>query len=252
MMSIKGYKQAAALLVLLGCGSSVHAAIAPDRTRLVFRGEDKSISVDLKNANEKLPYLAQSWVEDEKGNKITSPLTAVPPVQRIEAAGIGQVKIQGMPALATLPQDRETLFYYNVREIPPQSDKPNTLQIALQTRIKVFYRPQSLSKIDMQHPWQHKITLNRQGDDFQVVNPTGYFVVLSNASNQPDGLPAHGFTPLVIPPKSSSSMNIKANSLGASPVLTYVNDYGARLPLIFNCSGSTCTVDEQKSRKSSS
>lgn len=104
----------------------------------MFRGEDKSISVDLKNANSKLPYLAQSWVEDEKGVKITSPLIVVPPVQRIEPSAIGQVKIQGMPALASLPKDRETLFYYNVREIPPQSDKPNTLQIALQTRIKVF------------------------------------------------------------------------------------------------------------------
>ncbi|MCH5760337.1 fimbria/pilus periplasmic chaperone, partial [Salmonella enterica] len=131
MMSFKRYNLAAVLLLLLGGYSSAQAAIAPDRTRLVFRGEDKSISVDLKNANGKLPYLAQSWVEDEKGTKITSPLIVVPPVQRIEPSGTGQVKIQGMPALASLPQDRETLFYYNVREIPPQSDKPNTLQIAL-------------------------------------------------------------------------------------------------------------------------
>ncbi len=152
MMPLKRHNLAAVLLLLLGGYSSAQAAIAPDRTRLVFRGEDKSISVDLKNANNKLPYLAQSWMEDEKGNKIDSPLTAVPPVQRIEAAGTGQIKIQGIPALAALPQDRETLFYYNVREIPPKSDKPNTLQIALQTRIKVFYRPLSLSKIDMQHP----------------------------------------------------------------------------------------------------
>lgn len=138
MMPLKRHNLAAVLLLLLGGYTSAQAAIAPDRTRLVFRGEDKSISVDLKNANDKLPYLAQSWMEDEKGNKIDSPLTAVPPVQRIEASGTGQIKIQGIPALASLPQDRETLFYYNVREIPPKSDKPNTLQIALQTRIKVF------------------------------------------------------------------------------------------------------------------
>lgn len=110
MMSLKRYNLAAVLLLLLGGYGSAQAAIAPDRTRLVFRGEDKSISVDLKNANSKLPYLAQSWVEDEKGVKITSPLIVVPPVQRIEPSAIGQVKIQGMPALASLPQDRETLF----------------------------------------------------------------------------------------------------------------------------------------------
>ncbi|EYH82580.1 putative fimbrial chaperone protein StfD [Salmonella enterica subsp. enterica serovar Heidelberg str. N4496] len=123
MMSLKRYNLAAVLLLLLGGYGSAQAAIAPDRTRLVFRGEDKSISVDLKNANSKLPYLAQSWVEDEKGVKITSPLIVVPPVQRIEPSAIGQVKIQGMPALASLPKDRETLFYYNVREIPPQSEQ---------------------------------------------------------------------------------------------------------------------------------
>lgn len=115
MMPLKRYNLAAVLLLLLGGYGSAQAAIAPDRTRLVFRGEDKSISVDLKNANSKLPYLAQSWVEDEKGVKITSPLIVVPPVQRIEPSTIGQVKIQGMPALASLPKDRETLFYYNAR-----------------------------------------------------------------------------------------------------------------------------------------
>lgn len=242
------------LLLLCGCLFSVataQAAIAPDRTRLVFRGDDKSIGVDLKNANDKLPYLAQTWVEDDKGNKISSPLTVVPPVQRIEAKGSGQVKVQGMPALNALPQDRETLFFFNVREIPPKNDKPNTLQIALQTRIKLFYRPTTLAKaVDMVHPWQYKVTLNRQGERFQLVNPTGYYVILSNASNRIDGTTAAGFEPMVIAPNSSAMMAAKASSLGNSPVLTYVNDYGARLSLIFNCSGNTCAVDEEKSRKS--
>ncbi|HCM2532400.1 TPA: fimbrial protein, partial [Salmonella enterica subsp. enterica serovar Typhimurium var. monophasic 4,[5],12:i:-] len=53
MMSLKRYNLAAVLLLLLGGYGSAQAAIAPDRTRLVFRGEDKSISVDLKNANSK-------------------------------------------------------------------------------------------------------------------------------------------------------------------------------------------------------
>ncbi|WP_223346554.1 fimbria/pilus periplasmic chaperone, partial [Escherichia coli] len=43
--------------------------------------------------------------------------------------------------------DRESLFYYNVREIPPKSGKANTLQIALQTRIKLFWRPKALEKV---------------------------------------------------------------------------------------------------------
>ncbi|WP_158666234.1 fimbria/pilus periplasmic chaperone, partial [Escherichia coli] len=133
-----------ALMAMLTTASlTAHASVTPDRTRLVFNESDKSISVTLRNNNEKLPYLAQSWLEDEKGNKIISPLAVLPPVQRIDAMMNGQVKIQALPDIHTLPSDRESLFYYNVREIPPKSGKANTLQIALQTRIKLFWRPKA-------------------------------------------------------------------------------------------------------------
>lgn len=228
---------------------NAQAAVAPDRTRLVFKGDDKSISVDLKNSSDKLPYLAQTWVEDGKGNRISTPLTVIPPVQRIEAQAIGQVKVQGMPALGQLAQDKETLFYFNVREIPPKSDKPNTLQIALQTRIKLFYRPAALAKaVDPRNPWQFNLTLTRKGDGWQVNNPTPYYVVISNASTQVDGAAATGFTPLVIEPQSALPLTVKAAELGHSPVLTYVNDYGARLALVFECSNDRCTVNKEKSR----
>lgn len=229
---------------------ATQAAVAPDRTRLVFKGDDRAISVDLKNASEKLPYLAQSWIEDEKGERITSPLVVVPPVQRIEANGIGQVKIQGMPGLSALPQDKESLFFYNVREIPPKNEKPNTLQIALQTRIKLFYRPTSLANVDPQNPWQHRVTLEKVGGRYQVNNPTGYYVILSSASSHKDGIAAKGFEPMVIPPLSHQLMKSAATDLGANPVLTYVNDYGARLPLVFDCNASECAVNAEKSRKS--
>ena len=77
---------------------SSHASVTPDRTRLVFNESDKSISVTLRNNDPKLPYLAQSWIEDAKGNKISSPLAVLPPVQRIDAMMNGQVKVQGLPA----------------------------------------------------------------------------------------------------------------------------------------------------------
>lgn len=64
---------------------SSHASVTPDRTRLVFNESDKSISVTLRNNDPTLPYLAQSWIEDAKGNKISSPLAVLPPVQRIDA-----------------------------------------------------------------------------------------------------------------------------------------------------------------------
>ncbi|MDP4360542.1 fimbria/pilus periplasmic chaperone, partial [Escherichia coli] len=89
-------------------------------------------------------YLAQGWIENAQGEKITEPFTVLPPVQRVEPGAKSQVKIQALPSVASLPQDRESVYYFNLREIPPKSDKPNTLQLALQTRIKLFYRPKAI------------------------------------------------------------------------------------------------------------
>ncbi len=109
-----------------------------------LNASDKSISVHAANTIRKLPYLAQSWIEDAKGNKSARRLRCLPPVQRIDAMMNGQVKVQGLPDINKLPADRESAFDFNVREIPPKSNKPNTLQIALQTRIKLFWRPKVL------------------------------------------------------------------------------------------------------------
>lgn len=61
-----------------------------------------------------------------------------------------------------LAQDKESLYYFNLREIPPKTDKANTLQIALQTRIKLFYRPAGLVVTQNAKPWQESITLTRR------------------------------------------------------------------------------------------
>jgi P pilus assembly chaperone PapD len=50
------------------------------------------------------------------------------------------MRINAMPDAAMLPQDREH-FYFNVREVPPKSERPNVMQLALHTKIKLFYRP---------------------------------------------------------------------------------------------------------------
>ncbi|EMH4138340.1 fimbria/pilus periplasmic chaperone [Serratia marcescens] len=228
----------------------VQAAIALDRTRVVFDGGQNSVSLNISNQNKQLPYLAQGWLEDEQGNKIQSPLVVLPPVQRVEPGKPSQVKIQALPAAKQLPQDRETLYYFNLREIPPKSDKPNTLQIALQTRIKLFYRPAAVmpTQAQMATPWQEQLTLSKQGDKYQVNNPTPYYVTLVDAGSRKGGVGLKGFEPLMVPPKGNASLNVNASALGSNPVLTYINDYGGRPQLTFNCSGNACQVAPEKSK----
>lgn len=226
------------------CSQQATAAIALDRTRVIFSGGDKSVSMSISNENKQLPYLAQGWVEDANGKKITNPLTVLPPVQRLEPGAKSQVKVQGLPATNTLPQDRETLFYFNLREIPPKSDKPNTLQLALQTRIKLFYRPKAIAVANPESsaPLQEKLTLTIKGSSYQVNNPTPYYVTLVDASNKKGGASAPGFEPLMVAPKSNASLKVAVSALGNTPVLTYVNDYGGRPQLNFKCNGASCQV----------
>ncbi|MFL1502924.1 fimbria/pilus periplasmic chaperone [Pseudomonas sp. O64] len=248
MLNTRLTAQAFALLVL-GLSQGAYAAVGLDRTRVIFDGGKDATSVNITNNNTQLPYLAQGWIEDEAGKKITSPLIVLPPVQRLEPGKQSQVKVQALPAAKSLPQDRETVFYFNLREIPPRSDKANTLQIALQTRIKLFYRPQAItpSQQDLSNPWQEKLTLTLQGERYQVNNPTPYYVTLVDARSTKDGKTVAGFEPLMIPPKGSLPMGPTAKALGAKPYLAYVNDYGGRPLMAFTCTDSTCTVNTQVS-----
>lgn len=67
--------------------NSALAGINLDRTRVIFDGNNNSVSLHVENGDSKKPYLAQSWIEDDHGNKGAKlPLVVVPPIQRIEPA----------------------------------------------------------------------------------------------------------------------------------------------------------------------
>lgn len=219
------------------------AAIALDRTRVVFDGGQKSMSLSVNNNNKELPYLAQAWVEDPQGNKQNLPLVTLPPVQRIEPGAHSQVKLQSLPAVNQLPQDRESLYYFNLREIPPRSNKPNTLQLALQTRIKLFYRPKALRAETGKAPWQEQLTLTRAGGGYRVNNPTPYYVTLAEARDSANGVPVKAFSPVMIAPRDNIPLK---GVTGNAPVLTYINDYGGQVQLVFHCAGSACTASPVK------
>ena len=241
------------LFALLGVcmAQTSQAAVSLDRTRVIFIGGEKSVSLSISNQNTQLPYLAQGWIENEQSEKITSPMVVLPPVQRLEAGASSQVKIQGLPELINLPQDRESLYYFNLREIPPRSDKPNTLQIALQTRVKLFYRPLAIAtKAGLSEaPWQEKLTLTRQGDRYQINNPTPYYITVIEVAPDLKKASLADFKPFMIAPKSHQDLGLSNKVLGEKPVLTYVNDYGGRPQLQFSCVAQTCTASPVSHKK---
>ncbi|ECK3803930.1 fimbria/pilus periplasmic chaperone [Salmonella enterica] len=221
-------------------GTTAQAAVSLDRTRAVFNGVNKSVSLNISNENKQIPYLAQAWLENASGKKITTgPLVVTPPVQRMEPGTKSVVRIMSTPGVASLPKDRESLFYFNLREIPPKSDKPNVLQIALQTRIKLFYRPEAI----VQAPgavWQDKLVLHRQAGGYRIENPTAYYITVIGIGGTVEQAEKGKFDTVMVSPKSSVSVK---SGTWTSPYLTYINDYGGRPTLRFACSGERCVAE---------
>ncbi|WP_249226390.1 fimbria/pilus periplasmic chaperone, partial [Entomohabitans teleogrylli] len=218
------------------------AALTIDRSRLVLNEGDKSVSVGVANRNTQDPYLVQVWMENEQEKKITGPLMIVPPLQRIEPDGKTLVRVQALPDITSLPKDRESVFWFNLREIPPRNEKANVLTLVMQTRLKVFYRPKSLviSPTADTVPGAGTLTLSRKGTAIVVNNPTPYHFSFVELRNGVRGNRIEGFDPSMVAPGSSLKLNVPASSIGNSPTLVFVNDYGSQRLLPFTCTGNTC------------
>lgn len=89
-----------------------------------------------------------------------------------------------------LPGDRETLFFYNMREIPPAPDKSSDhaiLQVAIQSRIKLFWRPAALrkkagEKVELQ------LQVSQQGNQLTLKNPTAYYLTIAYLGRNEKGV----------------------------------------------------------------
>jgi P pilus assembly chaperone PapD len=216
------------------------AAIGLDRTRVIFNGDQRSISIVLSNENAELPYLAQGWIEDENGNKIADSLTVLPPVQRIEPRSKSQVKIQSLNSLDKLPKDRESLFYFNLREIPPKPKKANTLQLALQTKIKLFYRPESVIVKRNSKDADQKIFLKKSDSGFEIINPTPYYISIVGIDSKSVGRTSINFEPFMVEPRGRYKIKHLATNINQAPILTYINDFGGRGEIKFSCDKLSC------------
>nr|WP_245397200.1 fimbrial assembly chaperone [Citrobacter rodentium] len=145
-------------------------------TRIIYPAQKKDITVQLMN-DDKRSSLIQSWIDDGDTSlppeKIDVPFILTPPVIKIAANSGQQLKIKQLAH--HLPRDRESLFYLNVLDIPPNSDgskDKNVIKFALQNRIKLIYRPQGVPKVD-------KTSFTR----LQLVRTQGGVTVINNSAN---------------------------------------------------------------------
>ncbi|WP_140920330.1 fimbrial biogenesis chaperone [Limnobaculum xujianqingii] len=167
----------ALFIPLLLSGTLVQAAetggVTVGGTRVIYNGGKKEASLSVSNTDTN-PYLIQSWAETQTSGAEKAPFIITPPLFRLE--GNQQNVLRIVRTGGNLPEDRESLYWLNVKSIPAGSKNgaANTLQIAVKTRIKLIYRPQDLKSVP--EDVTNKLTWSQQGNQLTVNNPTPFYM----------------------------------------------------------------------------
>ncbi|MCR4539051.1 molecular chaperone [Pseudomonas sp. 18.1.10] len=215
-----------------------NAAVVPDRTRVIFEESATSVSVTVSNKNLQLPFVVQSWIEDANGKKISAPFMVLPPLQRIEPNESSMLRIVKLPE-TSLPKDRESVFYLNIREIPPKSEAVNAMQIALQSKIKLFYRPASVKRergADLAQGLN--LTIDSVGKQLLVDNPTPFHITVVGllAGPQQEKIPVET---IMIAPHSGARLPLSSLTFSELRV-SNMNDFGGQTDTLFHCAAGAC------------
>jgi chaperone protein EcpD len=182
----------AAALIAAGLNSA-NAGVQINGTRVIYPASQREVSLSMVNDG-KSARLIQAWVDSgdarERPENTKAPFMVTPPMARVDP-GKGQT-LRIMFTGAELPQDRESVFWLNILEIPPKpqagkkvdAEDLNYLQLAVRSRLKIFYRPAGLpdspgTALGLLH-WR----LVREGEGYamECTNPSAFNVSFSDVA----------------------------------------------------------------------
>lgn len=218
------------LFFLSVASASAQAGVSLGGTRLIFDGNKKETSLTVySNEGDTHPYLIHSFLDNngEKGDKINNekpPFIVTPPLFRLEPGKENAVRV--VKAGAPLPEDRESVFWLNVRAIPgtnKNQKEENTLKLTLKNRIKLFYRPSALVKGKESETFSG-VTFTHAGSGLIVRNPTPYFISFSSLRVGGKNVNTDF---IMVPPKGESRYLMPVGVSGNSVEWSYITDYGS-------------------------
>lgn len=216
-----------ALLSLTFLANQACAGITLSSTRLVFDGKYKEAAITVRNDGE--DALIQSWIDSNSPDLSSVPFAVTPPIARVGTNEHQMLRVlyegQGMPT------DQETVVWLNVQEIPQSPTTPNTLQLAVRQRIKVFFRPKGLSGDSYLAPIELSWRLTERAGQMllTIKNPTKYHVTIASINLQSGTFSEKPFQTTMIAPKEEQVFPLsKVGIRSANITFSAINDYGAQ------------------------
>lgn len=204
------------------------AGVVIEGTRVVYSAEQREVAVRMSNKRA-YPVLVESWIDcpEAAPADCKAPFVLAPPLFRLDPDKGQTLRIFQAPG--PKPTDRESLYYLNVRDIPPKAEGDG-VSIAFRSRLKLFHRPPGLSVQPGDAPRQLRWFA---GDaSVRVENPTPYFITV--IALEPAGGAAQELDGVMVAPFASLEVPLEpGNTLRAAQALhfTIVNDLGGPVRL---------------------
>ncbi|HGN1706465.1 TPA: molecular chaperone [Providencia rettgeri] len=217
-------------LIIIGMMSMpllAHAGVSLGTTRVIFPMDEGQVILPVSTSLDVDAYLIQSWVENKDGTK-SEQFMITPPLFMMQGKKDNNILILNKKNVK-LPNDRESLFWVNVKSIPASDKKDadkNILQFSITNRIKMFYRPDGLLKYLEEAP--NKLTFSLKNKTLIIKNPSPVFVTIVQMKLNNDELDN-----IMLEPFGQAEIPIKYN-LKTSNDISYetINDYGAMTPRV--------------------
>lgn len=229
-------RAAAGLAATLLWHAQAVAGVTPEVSRVVFLEHDTVESLQVFNVN-KYPVLVQAWIDDGKvlasPQDSKAPIIVLPPIFRMDAGN--QISLRLLNSGASLPSDRESLFWLNLYEIPatPKDEAASAriVTVTMRTQLKVFVRPDKLPYPESELPKHLTFSLVRRaaGSTLEIGNPTPYYATLGAVQIAIGGAPEKETVDMIAP---FSSASVDLGAIHATPgerakvVFSLLNDEG--------------------------
>lgn len=212
--------------------ANAQASVVLGGTRIIYPSNKSEVQITLKNKDSHTRYLVQSWVSNINESK--APFIITPPVYKLDENRQTLLHVVFTGAKSELPTDRESLFLANVKSVsslPAELEDKNTLQFAMKTRIKLFWRPTTLDSTASLVAWE-KVTFRKDGASLVAKNPTPFYVSFADLSvGGKEVKPTSDKTvpealSMMIAPFSEQRFTLPAGSSG-KVTWSAINDFGA-------------------------